>query len=173
MCGVCGVGYHEDGREGGEEEDEEEEKEEEEEQESPKSKNPTQRCGEQGQFVNVELVMLYLHSRGLLHEVVIVPLFNLVNATDTRSKETEIIQTWRPVYNHPWINKLHPTSTFRTTKLAINCFKSYHKIFQIMEESETKTSVGRHFTVLCDIIGITFFWLGQSYDVSGWRTVGI
>ena len=52
------------------------------------------RCLEQGQFVNVELVMHYLHTRGLLHEVAIVPLFNLVNATVTRSKEIEIIQNW-------------------------------------------------------------------------------
>ena len=42
------------------------------------------RCLEQGQFVNVELVMHYLHSRDLLHEIAIIPLFNLVNATDTR-----------------------------------------------------------------------------------------
>ena len=63
--------------------------------------------------------MHYLHSRGLLHEVTIVPLFNLVNATDTRSKEIEIIQNWRPMYNHPWTNTLHPTSTSRTTKLTI------------------------------------------------------
>ena len=44
MSGVCGVGYHEDGREGGEEE---EGRRREKERESPKSKNPTQRCGEQ------------------------------------------------------------------------------------------------------------------------------
>ena len=48
------------------------------------------RCLDQGQFVNVELVMHYLHSRGLLHDVAILPLSNLVNATDTRSKELEI-----------------------------------------------------------------------------------
>ena len=77
------------------------------------------RCLEQGQFVNVELVMHYPHSRDLLHEVAIIPLFNLVNATDTRSKELSIIQNWRPMYNHPWINRLHPTSTFHTTKLTI------------------------------------------------------
>ena len=77
------------------------------------------RCLERGQFVNVELVMHYLYSRDLLHEVAIIPLFNLVNATDTSSKELSIIQNWRPVYTHPWINRLHPTSTFRTTKLTI------------------------------------------------------
>ena len=77
------------------------------------------RCLEQGQFVNVELALHYLHSRDLLHEVAIVPLFNLVSATDTRSKEVEIIQNWRPMYNHPWINRLHPTPTFRTTKFTI------------------------------------------------------
>ena len=31
------------------------------------------RCLEQGQFVNVELVMHYLHSRDVLHEVAIIP----------------------------------------------------------------------------------------------------
>ena len=75
------------------------------------------RCLEQGQFVNVGLVMHYLHSRDLLQEVAImILLFNLVNA---RSKELSIIQKWRPMYNHPWISRLHPTSIFRTTKLTI------------------------------------------------------
>ena len=71
--------------------------------------------------------MHYLHSRDLFHEVAIIPLFNLVNATDTRSKELSIIQNWRPMYNHPWINRLHPTSTFRTTKITITALSHTSK----------------------------------------------
>ena len=58
MCGVCGVGYHEDGREGGEEEEgeeedeeeeEKEEEEEEEERESPKVRTPHKDVGKKRQ----------------------------------------------------------------------------------------------------------------------------
>ena len=103
--------------------------------------------------------MHYLHSRGLLHEVVIVPLFNLVNATDTRSKETEIIQNWRPMYNHPWINKLHPTSTFRTTNLAITA----------LSHTTKSSRLGQKVTRRLQSVGILRFYVTSSAPPSpGW-----
>ena len=117
------------------------------------------RCLKQGQFVNVELVMHYLHSRGPLHEVVIVPLFNLVNATDTGSKETKIIQNWRPMYNHPRINKLHPTSTFRTTKLAITALSHTTKSSRLWKKVRRRLQS----------VGILGFYVTSSASPSfGW-----
>ena len=109
------------------------------------------RCLEQGQFVNVELVMHYLHSRGLLHDVVIVPLFNLVNATDTRSTS--------------YFN-------FSSHQTHYYSYELYYNIFQVMDDSETEASVRRYSAVLHDILYITFLWLGLSYDASSRGTTG-
>ena len=116
------------------------------------------RCLEQGQFVNVELVMHYLHSRGLLHDVAILPLFNLVNATDTRSKELEIIQSWRPMYNHPWINRLHPTSTFRTTKLIIQALGYTTKSSRLWQKVRRRMQT----------LGILQYYADSTSSLQGW-----
>ena len=65
--------------------------------------------------------MHYLHSRDLLHEVAIIPLLTwLMQLTQGRRNFRLFnIGDQCTMYNHPWINCLHPTSTFRTTKLTI------------------------------------------------------
>ena len=63
--------------------------------------------------------MHYLHSRGLLHEVAVVPLFNLVNATGIRSKEIEIIQNWRPMCHRPWLTSYTLLQPFEPPSLPL------------------------------------------------------
>ena len=77
---------------------------------------------ERGIHVNAEVVLHYFHTRGVLHEVLLIPISIASGTIPVRARECELIQVWQPRYNHPWIYKLHPTSTHRTTR--VSCFTS-------------------------------------------------
>ena len=114
------------------------------------------------------LCSIHLHSRDLLHEVAIVPCLNFVNAADTRSRKAEVLRNWRPIYNHPWNNKLHPTSALGTAKLCItqSCTlqsqQDYGRRF-------VENYILREFSVH-PLFGFTVSWMGFTCDVCSWRT---
>ena len=75
---------------------------------------------QEGQFTNTELMVHYFHVHSDLFDAIMIPLTSHKSAEETRAQECTFIHLWKPQLNAPWIVKLNPTSSTRTTSLTLN-----------------------------------------------------
>ena len=69
-----------------------------------------------GEFCNAELMLHYFRTRGDLFDAVIIPLYCFTDLQQARATEYSFIHSWKPQLNAPWVVKLNPTSTTRSTQ---------------------------------------------------------